>query len=288
VLIRAGAVPGTHALSLSVFGTAPTDAEVIARDLGPVHPGLVVFGIGAPDMGTTVERARAMPVTQTLDVGWRDGLVPPRDLEERLDRWVRTGWRLYRYRQLFRDLLLPPVEPRTPRALVGADLSKRELYERAFGPERAQRLLALREGFERAERFEDVERFINELRGPEYLIGLRERWRTLVPQTIQLEALRQAAEHVRRAGGRPVWFLIPENPALELDPEIGSEVRGRSDEVVRAVRATAEQASVPVLDFRRSLPPKRFEDLNHCALLAPGELLEPFATQVSALGLLTH
>jgi hypothetical protein len=113
-LVDAGAHPGTRAVSLCVIATAPTDDEVLARDLGPLHPGAVVFGIGAPDIGTPLSQARNMPVTRNLDVGWEDGLIPPADLESRLDRWVRTGWRLYRYRRLLRDLVLPPEGPHMP------------------------------------------------------------------------------------------------------------------------------------------------------------------------------
>jgi hypothetical protein len=288
VLQRAGAPRGTRAFAFTIFGTAPTDAEVLSRDIDSLRPGVVVFGLSAPDVGTTLERAREMPVTHNLDVGWRDGLVPPADLEARLERWARTGWRLYRYRRFFRDLLIVPDEPRTPAALLEIDVSERESYERMFGRERADQLMALRGGFERAERFEDVERFIRELRGPDYLTGLRERWRTVDPQALQLEALRRAAEQVRRGGGRPVWLLIPENPAFELDPEIGAEVRRRSDQAAEAVRAAAAQSDVPVLDVRRTVPARRFQDLNHTFRLKPSELLEPVAAELAARGLLTN
>src|SRR6185295_14841037 len=101
-----------------------------------------------------------------------------------------------------------------------------------MGEERARRTLALRPGFARGESFADALPYIESLRGVEYVPGLRERWRTLQPQALQIEALRRAALHVRDAGGRPVWVLLPENPLLELDPEVGSSVRQRSDEVV--------------------------------------------------------
>jgi hypothetical protein len=288
VLQRAGAPAGTRAFAFTVFGTAPTDAEVLARDIGSLRPGVVVFGIGAPDIGTTLERAREMPVTHNLDVGWRDGLVPPTDLEARLERWARTAWRLYRYRRFIHDLIFVPDEARTPAALLEMDMPMRESYARLFGPERADALMALRVGFERAERFAEVERFVRELRGPDYLTGLRARWRTLQPQALQIEALRRAATHVRHGGGRPVWMLIPENPALELDPEIGDEVRRRSDEAAGAIRAAAEQSSVPLLDLRRAVPARRFQDLNHTLRLQPSELLEPVASELAARGLLAN
>jgi hypothetical protein len=288
VLERAGAPAGIRALAFTVFGTAPTDAEVLTRDIGSLRPGVVVFGVSAPDIGTTLAAAREMPVTHNLDVGWRDGLVPPADLEARLERWARTGWRLYRYRRFFHDLLFVPDEPRTPSALLEVDVSVRDSYVRMFGAERADQLMALRDGFERAERFAEVEHFVRELRGPDYLAGLRARWRTLQPQALQIEALRRAAEHVRRSGGRPAWMLIPENPAFELDPEIGADVRRRSDEAAQLLRAAAEQSGVPLLDLRRTVPARRFQDLNHTLRLQPSELLAPVASELAARGLLAN
>jgi hypothetical protein len=288
-LVEAGAPDGTRALSLCVIATAPTDAEVVARSLGPLHPDVVVFGIGAPDIGTSLEQARNMPVTRNLDVGWRDGLVPPADLEARLDRWVRTGWRLYRYRRLLRDLVLRPPGPRMSAGFFDAFHTQAELLALDYGPqpsdERTARLLALRPAFEHGEPYADVVRYLDELRGPEYLRGLRERWRHLEPRAIQLEALVLATVHVRAAGGRPVWVVLPENPILERDPEIGGEVRRRSDAIVEQVAARADASNVPLIDERAALPPSAFLDLNH-VFPSRGESMKPLVARLAARGLL--
>ena len=286
-LIAAGAPAGTRTISMCVFGTAPTDDEVLTRDLSAVHPGVVVFGISGPDVGTTLERARDMPVTANLDVGWRDGLVPPIDLDARLDRWVRTVWRLYRYRRLLRDLVVPSDEPRTEPDL-SEERTMAEVFASAMGAEPARKALALRPGFERAGSFADALPYLEALRGVEYVPGLRERWRTLRPQPLQIEALRRAASHVRDAGGRPVWVLLPENPLLELDPEVGSSVRQRSDEVTARLRAAASADAVPLVDLRRLLPPSGFSDLNHAFPLSPAEVMEPLAAALATRGLLAE
>src|SRR5215831_6121253 len=109
-LVAAGARHDVEVVSLCVYGTAVTDAEVVSRGVGRLAPRIVVLGLSPLDLGFTVERSRAAPVIRLLDVGLRDGVVPPADLEARLDRMVRTVWRLYRYRSLFRELLLPPAE----------------------------------------------------------------------------------------------------------------------------------------------------------------------------------
>lgn len=284
-LVAAGAPPGTRAVSLCVFGTAPTDAEVITRELGAVHPGLVVLGLGAPDVGTPVERARDMPVTRLLDVGLRDGPVPPVDFEARLDRWVRTAWHLYRYRSLLRDLVLPPDERRTPAGYLDVFHPFAELLATDFTPDQVRTILALRPGFENAARFDDVVRYLDAFRGPDYLKGLRERWRTLTPAPVQLEALRRSVDQVRRAGGRPAWLLLPENPLLERDPEIGREVAARSDAIAASVRATAKDVGVPLIDLRSALPPSAFVDLNHLPT-NDGRLMAPLTDALAARGLL--
>jgi hypothetical protein len=283
-LVEAGAPPGTRTLSLCVFGTAPTDAEVIARGLGPVRPSVVILGLSAPDLGTPLERARAMPVTHMLDIGFGDGLVPPADWESRLDRWVRTAWRLYRYRVLFHDLLVPSSEPRLPPLPVQL-LTPAVVLERGFGADRARELLALRATYERTQDPADFIRYVESLSGRDYVQGVRERWRGLEPQPIQFEAVRRFTAHVRAAGGRPVWLLLPENPLLERDPEVGSQVARVSEDVTRRLATDATALDVPLIDLRHALPPSAFADLNHL-FFSNGALFPALTEALRAHGLL--
>ncbi len=264
-LIAAGAPTGTRVVSLCVYATAITDAEVIARNLATMNPGLVVLGIAPPDVGTTLERARLGPVIRLLDVGFENGLVPPADLETRLDRWGRTVWHLYRYRSMFRDLLLPPTGRTTPRSFFSTRHSPTEFFETVYADHAAE-LLALRRRFEQSDDWDDVVRYLDELQGTAYLPGLRDRWRDLEPQELQLEALRRIATHVREAGGRPVWVLMPENPIFEQDPDVGGVVRTRSDQAAVRVVTEAHDADVPLIDLRHALPRSAFLDLNHLFL----------------------
>ena len=264
-LVAAGAPPGTQALSFCVFGTAPTDAEVIARSLGRVRPGVVIIGLGATDVGTPLEHARRMPVTHVLDTGFRDGLVPPADWEGRFDRWVRTSWRLYRYRALFHDLVRPPDEQRTPTSPRAREQvqTPAELLETAFGPERAHEILALRATFDRTGAVDDFVHYVDLFRGQDYVTGLRERWQALEIEPLQLEALRRFVAHVRDAGGRPVWLLMPENPVFARDPVVGPLVARGSDAVAARLASEAAVLDVPLLDLRRAMPVSAFADYNH-------------------------
>jgi lysophospholipase L1-like esterase len=262
-LAARGVPAGTPVLPLCVLSTYPTDFEVLARRLAPVRPDLVLVGLGAPDLGTTLERARTTPVVQLLDTGFRDGLVGAPDWRYRVDRWLRTTWRLYRYRSLFRDIALPPEGPRIPATTLERVLAPAEFLTIFYGADRTRELLAARADYERTHDPALFARYLETLRGPDYAAGVRSRWRGLEVEPIQAEALRRLVAHVRAAGGRPVWVLIPENPLLESDPEVGAEVHSRSDAVAGRLAAEAAALDVPFLDLRHSLPESAFVDLNH-------------------------
>jgi hypothetical protein len=284
-LEQRGAPPATPVLSLCVLASYPTDAEVLSRDLAPVRPSTVLLGIGAPDLGAPLERARTAPVTQMLDTGFRDGPVPPADWSERADRWTRTVWRLYRYRALFRDLLIPPEGTWIPAATLERRLSPAEFFDIFYPPEQAKRLLALRADFERDGSFATFLRYLELLRGPDYVAGVRARWREVQVEALQVDALHRFAAHVRDAGGRPAFVLLPENPLLLHDPDFGDEIRSRSDAVAARVAAEAKALGVPLLDLRHTLPATAFVDLNHL-FFNSGAFLPVLADALAGAGLL--
>ena len=287
-LAARGAPAETPVLSLCVLATYPTDDEVLARQLAPVRPGLVLIGLGVTDLGTSLERARA-PIAQLLDTGFADGLVPPADGQQRLERWVRTVWRLYRYRTLLRELVLWPGGPSIPAATLDRELRPDEFFAIFFGRERGAELVALRAEYDRRPDFATLRRYLELLRGPDYLAGVRSRWRDLRIDPLQVEALRLTSAHARAAGAQPVWVLLPENPALGRDAEVGALVRERSGEVAERLAAEAGALGLPLLDLRRTLPESSFVDLNHVFFnsgaflpvladaLADGGLLAPVA-----------
>jgi hypothetical protein len=279
-LVAAGAPADVSVASLCVFATAPTDAEAVSRHLGRLRPQVAVLGMSAPDLATPAVRARDMPLRRLLDVGWRTGPVAPADLEERLDRSVRSVWHLYRYRQLFRFVLFPPDERRTPASRLEATLGVGELLAESYGPERARHLLGLRDAALATGAWAQVAAYVDALRGEEYRRGLHERWRGLEVADVQIEALRRFAANTRAARVQPVWVLLPENAWLESDPVVGAEVARRSDAVAARVRAEAERAAVPFVDLRTALGPDAFLDLNHLAY-NQGALIPALAAAVA-------
>jgi hypothetical protein len=269
-LVARGSPADTRVVSLCVNATAPTDFEVLSRGLGPLRPWIVVVGLSPPDLGVPLVHARTLPVVRWLDTGWRDGPVAPAGLEGHLDRWLRTTSRLWRWRELLHDVAVPAREQRVPRDYLDAPRTPIEVYTMLADRERAARIAAARATFDASHRVEDFRRYVDELHGESYVAGLRERWRTLEVQPLQLAALRSLAEHVRAAGGTPVWLLLPENPFLRLDAEVGRDVDRLSDEVARAVTRLSEEIGVPVLDLRHTVGPEGFLDLNHLFMARSG------------------
>ena len=286
-LVAAGAPPDTRVVPLFVYASTVTDAEVLSRSLGPLRPSVVVLGISAPDMGTTLEVARGTPVHRVLDTGFRDGPVAPGGLEARLDRWMGTLWRTWAQRSLYADLLFPPPGKRVVRSIADRADSEEDFLRR-FAPEgSADRVIELRPRFERGDDPQAIAEYVGALQGPAYLDGLRNRWRHLAPQPVQCAALDTFARNVRAAGAVPVFLLVPENPLLDHDPVVGAVVRERSEEAAEAVRTAARAEDATVIDLRSGFGPERFLDLNHL-VRQQGGLAPRLAREMANRGLLSR
>ncbi len=283
-LVAAGAPADTEVVPLFVYASTVTDAEVLSRSIASLHPSVVVLGVSAPDMGTTLEVARGTPVHRVLDTGFEDGPVSSAGVEDRLDRWVRTTWQGWAQRSLYSDLLFPPPGRRVPRSFADRAEPKEEFLRRFAAEDRAERAVELRRAFESGADPAAVAEYVDALQGPGYLEGLRRRWRDLSPQPVQSLALETFARNVRAAGAVPVFLLVPENPLLDRDPEIGGLVRERSDAAAAAVRRAAAAVDTPVIDLRRGFEPARFLDLNHL-FREHGGLAPRLAGELSARGL---
>jgi hypothetical protein len=213
----------------------------------------VILGLSPPDLGTSLERARTMPVTRVLDTGFRDGLVPPADWDNPLRSLVRTVWRLYRYRVLLHDLLIPSGEPRMP-ILPVQFFTLAMMLEHDFGPDRARELLALRAVFERSQEPADFIRYVESLRGRDYLEasandgGSSRRSRS--------SSRRCAGSRARACRRRPAGVAPPaENPLLASDPVVGSNVTRLSTRSPRSSGRTQPsstcRSSTSAARFRR-------------------------------------
>ncbi|MBU6284025.1 hypothetical protein KGQ64_17410, partial [bacterium] len=147
-LVSAGAPADTEVVPLFVYASTVTDAEVLSRSIGRLRPSVVVLGVSAPDMGTTMEVARGTPVHRILDTGLPEGPVSSAGVEDRLDRWVRTAWQGWAQRSLYSDLLFPPPGRRVPRSFADRVEPKPDFLRRFAAGDRAERAVELRAAFE--------------------------------------------------------------------------------------------------------------------------------------------
>ena len=107
-------------------------------------PSVVVLAIGAPDLIRQPSHPEGEGPMDLLRIGWRDGPIPAGSFRERVDRWLRTVWPLYRFREFTREAILdrvlgrpdpgPPPQDFTTRAALFAQLygERAEAVQAAF------------------------------------------------------------------------------------------------------------------------------------------------------------
>ncbi len=83
---------------LGVYGAGPVITELITRHLGQLETDLLVFTISGEDLRTPPVEQMKNPAYRLFNLGWWDSPVPPESWSVRIDRWLRTGWLLWRFR----------------------------------------------------------------------------------------------------------------------------------------------------------------------------------------------
>jgi hypothetical protein len=210
-----------------------------------------------------------------LNVGWRDGPNGDSSLSERLERWARTVWPLFRFRELARAALVDrvreggfAVEDSTP---PGDLATPRAYFDFVHGPRGAQVDAKYRAW--RADRtFASYLAFMT-ARDPEYLRGVRDRVRNYIPLDEESPTRRSLDALLGRiAGGhfRSTIVLMPENPVLELDRQGLYHDAELEDRAVATLLREAERFGIPVVDGRRWKPAEDFSDFDHLMIGVAG------------------
>src|SRR5207249_2348150 len=104
-LARLPAARDASVVNLGIFGAGLGDQETLVRHLGRLHPELVVLTMGTSDLLGTAASPLAGEPARLLRVGWASGVEPRDTPVERVDRWIRTLWPLYRFREFARAAL---------------------------------------------------------------------------------------------------------------------------------------------------------------------------------------
>ncbi len=251
--------------NLGIFGAGMGDYEVLCRHFGRLAPTLVVVAVGTSDLVITPTTPISNLPAELLNVGWRDGALGPESASGRVDRWLRTVWPLYRFREFVRaaieDRLAPGVDPGP---FPDRFASTRALFDYMHG-ERGGEV----EAAYRAWRAEPtLPGFVDYMRvgSGSHLDMVRRRVGEAAAVTEDSPAPRMLdALLARLARGRwtTLVLVMPENPLLDLDRAGEYHQPGSSEALTALVRTLAARHGVRVVDGRRWMPAEAFIDFDH-------------------------
>ncbi|HJQ85541.1 MAG TPA: hypothetical protein VKA21_15745 [Candidatus Binatia bacterium] len=267
---------------LGIFGVLAGDLEVLSRHLDRLDPTVVVLGLGPANVMPDAKGRLGNVTAALLDTGWRDGPIPPPSTLARVDRWGRTVWPLYRFRELARGAIEQRVSPSPPdgRPLPDAFQSRRDFFAWMYR-ERAEPIAAAYEAW-RAE--PSLDRFVAYLRAtgsrafvaPDGPLRGTDRLAADGPAIPVLDAL---LARLAEGPWQALVMLLPENPILDQDTDGRYHDVALSDRAAAIITTAAARHDLPVVDARRWLPAESFFDLVH---LFPdlGSFEDPFAKEL--------
>ena len=264
-LARIGPEMDTLVSNLGIFGSFMGETEMLARHLDPLDPSVVVLAIGAPDLIRQPTHAAGEGPMDLLRIGWRDGPIPSGSFHERVDRWLRSAWPLYRFREFAREAILDRVLGRPDPGPPPQDFATRAaLFAQLYG-ERADAVHAAYRVWEREGGLDAYASYL-EVAGPGHLARRKERARSREPLTKETPAVVVFDALLAKLAqtGRPTFVLLmPENPILADDTAGVFHRRGLADEGARLARELASAHGIPIVDARGWLTRDRFLDFDH-------------------------
>ena len=248
--------------NLSFFGAKIGDLEIVSRQLPRLDPSVVVLALGGSELVPTT-LPLVNPTGRRFDVGWADGPLPPASQSERLERWLRTAWPLYRLRAFARDGLANRLRPATADQPVPEHFASTADVLAFLDPNTAAASEAA------------LERFRQERTIEAYVAFLRARWLPPepfdplpAPETLTLDspgavALDRLLARLAAGPWTPIVLLTPENPLLDLDTAGRYHRLGFSDRAAGIIETVAARHGVRVVDGRRWMPADAFMDFLH-------------------------
>ena len=251
---------------LGTFGMGPIITELLTRHLDRLEPDLVVLTITVSELREPPSHQMKNPAYRLLNLGWRDSPVPPSSWSSRADRWLRTSWPLWRFREFARAAIEERAFPRrSPPPVPHRFRTTREVLAYARGADRAASIEA---AYQRWRRDSTLEHFVVYLEIGHSLhlqtVALRAR-QPPIPEQVRsnLDTLDAMFERFARAPWRTILLLMPENPILDLDTSGDYHHLERSDREAALIRAAAERHGLSVVDGRRWMSAEAFMDFDH-------------------------
>lgn len=251
--------------NLGIFGAGAGDIEMLARHLVRRPARVVVVALGTDD----VVEAPGLPVAgipeRLLRIGAQPSPAVTEDLVGRLDRWGRTLWRLWRFREFSRAVLADRLHADPSSRPFPDDLRDvRELFAIMHG-EAAPRVEA---AYRRWRETPSLERFLEYLAvpGSGYLDLVARRTTGARPLHADAPGARAFDHLLRRLATRPWRILVivmPENPLLRADSQRRWHDPDRAAAAFRLIAEATARHRATLVDARRWLAAEEFLDFDH-------------------------
>jgi hypothetical protein len=251
--------------NLAIFGAGLGDLEMLSRHLVRRPARLVLVTVGTSDLtGSAMAPLAGIP-RDLLRQGWTPSPIGDESAGERIDRWGRTLWPLYGFRELARAALLDRVRPERGALPLPAHFASRlEVFELMYG-ERAERIDTAFHAWLARGTLEAFVAYLRETGGTNLdLVEQRASLHTALdadapgPRALDMLLGRLAATQI------PVRVLV-----MPVHPVLAQDVAGRYHNPVRDAQAfdlitrIAARHDVSVADGRRWLPADAFIDFDH-------------------------
>jgi hypothetical protein len=269
---RAGAPP---AANLGIFGAGLGDVETLARHLPHLEPSLVVLTLGTSDLLGTPSTPLAGVPARLLRIGWSAAPLEDAGATGRFDRWLRSLWPLWRFREFAREALHDRVfagmragdDAEGAASWVTARefrfASPRDFFETVYA-ERGAAIEAAHRRWRDAGTLDTFVAYVDAL-NPQHLALVRQRVRESTGGDGGRLGVRLLDATLARlaAIGPALVVVMPENPILAEDTAHDYHRAGYSDEATATIEAAARAHGVAVVDARAWLPPEAFLDFDH-------------------------
>lgn len=264
-VLAAAGHPDARVDHLAMFGACPAMLEVLSRHLEDLDPTAAVLAINASDLQLECDSGGHATATRPFDLDGSEAPGAAPSLGERVDRWLRTHWRLWRYRAYARarieDLLLGSEDPGSS---LCEDSSVLDALHGIFADgsvegERAYRVWQARPS---------LGNFIDYLKiaQPLHLKMARNRAARSpdpVAEAQNLAILEHILTRMAKNSATALVLIMPENPILGRDHRQKLHRSGESDRGVALIRALAERHGIDVVDARSWRPAEVYLDLTH-------------------------
>jgi hypothetical protein len=278
--------PGSHVSldNLGIFGAGLGDLEMLSRHLPALHPAGLIIALGTDDLLAT-EATDANPLANVparlFNIGWRDGPLLAHDDAERVDRWARTVWPLYRFHEFARAVVADRIAPQADAGPVPPRFANTmALFERMHG-DRAGQVEAAYRAWRGAP---TLDRFVAYLQigsgGHLDMVRKRARVRATVDaNALTARLLDRILARAERYHWKAIVLVMPENPILAQDANEEYHHRDFSDRATALLGELAARRGATIVDARRWMPMEAFLDFDHLLPYLSG-FQKPLAAEI--------